>query len=158
MTIEGEVGGIYYTKSGYLIRTDMIDQIVVTEYDADYSPTVVSTTSIDTSSWTKIAEERLDEYIHNPQRFEVKVIIKNDEAGSNITEISNRDGRVEVDTGTGGAVIKFWDDAQSAVEYYVDSFIFSKWVEESLGRNTRKRFNNSRLFCFRYKRYSTAIY
>ena len=129
MTIEGSIGDrevgnyrgsedIYYTKSGYLIDKDLISSI--------------SVDGVKMTSWKSFSEELLDEYIHNPKDHEVIVNL------SEGVRISNRDGSVDVrvrnDSGslTNATETVYWDDAQSAVEYYVDSYIFSGWVYENL--------------------------
>ena len=124
MTVEGtlgdSLGDIYYTKSGYLIKDDLITSI-------EYAPRPFENfTQI--NSWTDVSEDVLNTYINDPDNYEVKVKL------SDGLEISNRDGYVEVpdDDGVAGHYKPiYWDDAQSAVEYYVDSYIFSKWFYEN---------------------------
>ena len=130
MTIEGTIGNVYYTKSGYLIDQNLVKSIVVDGTTFDNS---------DVNSWKRYSEETLKSYIYDPQHHEVKVNL--DEIvytsyGTTVTSslsISNQDGKVEVSNGTGsGSEVRYWNDAQSAVEYYVDSYIFSKWVYTNL--------------------------
>jgi hypothetical protein len=107
LTIEGTINNIYYAKSGYLISDSLISEI-----DVD---------SEKITSWTKYSQETLDSYINDPASHEVKIILNDG------TQISNRDGSYTLNGTT-----NYWDDSQNAVQYYVDSWIFSKWVRENL--------------------------
>lgn len=119
MTIEGMIGDTYYTKSGYFIDNNLIASIVVDG---------ITVPGNDANAWKKYSEEVLDKYIYDPANHKITVNL------SDGMSISNTDGRVEVSNGNGeGNYIKYWDDAQSAVEYYIDSYIFSKWVYNNLG-------------------------
>ena len=128
MTIEGNIGEIYYTKSGYFIDEDLVEEIIV-----DGTPIAHGGKDKITGEWTTpgYSEEILDEYIYNPENHKVIVEL------SNGITISNRDGVINVsvtaEDGTSSSRNEYWDDAQSAVEYYVDSYIFSGWVYEKLG-------------------------
>ena len=127
MTIEGNIDEIYYTKSGYFIDQDLVSEIKVTKLS---SP--VWSKSITKDNWTEISEELLNEYILNPNEYEVIVTLA--ESGvQNSIQICNRDGALLVNSPSGvGQEKKYWEDAESAVQYYADSFIFSCWVHENL--------------------------
>lgn len=124
MTVEGKIDNIYYTKSGYLIDYGLVNKITV-------KPNSSALTTIDTTNWTLYSEEAIDKYIKDPYNYEVKVTLveQTDESGSptKTIEISNRDGKVVIN-----GVTEYWEDAQSAVEYYADSFIFSQWFYKYL--------------------------
>ena len=123
MTVEGKIGDIYYTKSGYLIKKDLVEYVEVD--------------SVRISSWTQYSKDVLDDYIDKPNEHEIIVGLSND-----IT-ISNKDGYVGVSNGDGGVTIEYWDDAQSAVKYYVDSYIFSSWFYENLSDISEKNLINT---------------
>lgn len=117
LTVEGMIGNVYYTKSGYLIESDLVSKITVDGAEIATSP----------SSWTSMSEDSLIELIDDPVNHDVKVTLKDG------TEFSNRTGVVDVTTSSGvGTNRIYWDDAKSAVEYYVKSYIFSNWFYEKL--------------------------
>lgn len=121
MTVEGKIGDIYYTKSGYLIKKDLVKNIKVDGGEI--------------SSWTQYSKDVLDDYVDKPNEHEIIVELSND-----IT-ISNKDGCVDVRNGS-GVTTEYWDDAQSAVKYYVDSYIFSNWFYENLSGISEKDLKN----------------
>ena len=135
MTVEGKVNNIYYTKSGYLIDAGLVNKITV-------KPKSGATTTIDATKWTLYSEEVMDKYIRDPENYEVRVtLVEQKNAAGNPTktiEISNKDGEILV-----GGKREYWDDAQSAVEYYVDSFIFSQWFYENLSGIVAKDLKNT---------------
>jgi len=138
MTIEGTIGNIYYTKSGYLIDAGLVEKILV----KNIAHPELGEISITTANWTKLSEEVLNNYINDPRNYEVRVVLveKRDGAGvpTKRIEISNQDGQILV-SGTR----EYWDDAQSAVEYYVDSFIFSQWFYDRLGSIAANNLTNT---------------
>ena len=120
MTIEGKIDNVYYTKSGYFIDSGLVQQIKVS--GGGVSETITS------SNWMNVSEEHFDEMIYAPETYNVTVTLT-----GGIT-ISNRDGAVDINNPSGpGTVTQYWDDAQSAVQYYVDSFMFSQWIYANLG-------------------------
>jgi hypothetical protein len=114
LTIEGTINNVYYAKSGYLIGSNIVKEITVNGSNI--------------SLWTQYSQEILDSYIADPTNYEVTVKIYNgkDTNGDEVfTTISNQDG-YNSSNQTG------WEDSQSAVQYYVDSWLFSSWVRENL--------------------------
>lgn len=129
MTVEGKIGDIYYTKSGYLIKKDLVQKISVINRSGE---------SQEISSWTTYSKDVLDSYIYDPSNYTVIV-----ELSEGIT-ISNKDGCVDVSNGEGsGSTTVYWDDAQSAVKYYVDSYIFSSWFYENFSDISEKNLTNT---------------
>lgn len=113
MTIEGNIRDVYYTKSGYFISDKLINKI--------------SLDGVEITDWRYYSEEKWNEFIFDPEHYNVKVEL------SDGTSISNIDGKVSISASDGtGTETRYWDDAQNAVKYYVDSYIFSKWVHENL--------------------------
>ncbi len=127
ITVEGNIGNVYYTKSGYLIRNNLVSSI-------EYSGTGVPTTT--TTDWTNISKDVIDAYADDPAHYEVKVTLQDG------IVISNRDGQVAIASPTGGSETIYWDDAGSAVKYYIDSFIFSSWFYENLSNIRASNYQN----------------
>lgn len=118
LSVEGNIGNIYYTKSGYLTEKDLVSEIIIV--DSEGTTRVVD-------RWDTISEDEIIGMIKNPGNFEVTIHLKDG------TEISNKDGTVDVTNTTGGGTTRYyWDDAQSAIEYYVKSYIFSNWFFNNL--------------------------
>ncbi len=114
MTIEGTIGGVYYTKSGYLTEKDLVQEINI------------NGTIVQGSSWSQISEDVVKEYINSPEYNTVSIKL------SDGTEISNQMGKVEISVAGSGNQIVYWDDALDALEYYVGTFMFSNWFYENL--------------------------
>ena len=126
LTVEGMIGNTYYTKSGYLTKKDLVKEI-------DANGTIING-----SNWSQISEDVIKEYIENPSLYEVKVTL------SDGITISNRDGKVQVSSSSGtGVEDVYWDDAASAVQYYVDTFVFSNWFYERLSEIPAKNLKNT---------------
>lgn len=123
ITIEGKIGDEYYTKSGYLIDASLVQDIIV---DGKSIAADGKNCTNDANAWKKFTQEDLDAWIKNPTDYEIDVIISNGEGKETLT-ISNQDGKVKI-----GDTNNYWDDAISAVQYYVDSYIFSSWVYQNL--------------------------
>ena len=117
MTIEGTIGGAYYTKSGYFTAQNLVKSIKVKE---------IATNTEVTIDWKSYSEETIDNYIHDPAKWEVTVEVEGN--GTNNVIFSNRTGVIS----GSGTLTQYWDDAQDAVEYYVDSYLFSSWVRQYL--------------------------
>jgi len=129
MTIEGYIGNVYYTKSGYFIDTSLVKEIKVDG---------VPLTSGGGTDWLKYSDDTLNSYILDPTNHEVTVKIQGNNSGQDII-ISNRDGKIS----GGGLPDRYWDDAQSAVQYYVDGYIFSKWLTTNLGSMSASSIKNT---------------
>lgn len=128
MNIEGNIGEIYYTKSGYFIKNDLINKIVIKENSGNI---------YEVNSWKDYSEETLDKYIEDPEHYEVIIKL------SDYIEISNKLGVTNINSTSGsGTEIKYWNDAQSAVKYYIHSYIFSGWIYENLGDIEAKDIQN----------------
>lgn len=118
ITIQGDIKGVYYSKSGYFISDKLINKITIDGID------------IGVSNWTRYSEESWLATINDPQNHEVKVTLcngTNPDGSLSYTTISNRDGAY-LEYG----VAKFWEDSKSALEYYIKAWLFSSWVRENL--------------------------
>jgi len=103
MTIVGDVDGIFYTKSGYLIDSKLVKEIWVDDDQIN--------------DWRKYSDDEFHNMIYDPGNYNVKIVLNEK---NNTTEILNSDN-------------SNWEDAQSAVEYYIKAWRFSSWVYENLG-------------------------
>lgn len=125
VTIEGSIGNTYYTKSGYLINPNLISKIEIGPNDSSPIKTIRVT------NWTDYSQEIINNYIEDQANYYVKVYL------SDGTQISTRDGIIDVyNEKTGGYEKNYWEDAKSAVKYYVDSFLLSCWVNENINSIT----------------------
>lgn len=118
ITIQGDIKGVYYSKSGYFISSKLINKITVDGVD------------IGVSDWTRYSEESWLATINNPENHEVKVTLCNGtspDGSLSYTTISNRDGAY-LEYG----VTKYWEDSMSSVEYYIKAWLFSSWIREYL--------------------------
>jgi len=144
LTIQGYIGNSYYSKSGYLIDNDLLpaNSIKVQRLNSDGTP---NGSEITVNNWYQYAQDNIDAMIDDPANYEVKVIL------SDGTIISNQDAKLR-ESGAGtihdGAVFSYWDDAKSAIKYYVDSYIFSKWVYENLSGLTTSNIQNNEYTIF----------
>ena len=103
ITIMGDIGDIYYSKSGYLIDNNLINNIKVNGNTID---------------WFTYSDEELENMSKNPNDYEIIVTFNPDDAG-NVVVLSNR----ENSQGT-----EYWDDAQDSVSYYSRAWAFSQWI------------------------------
>ena len=106
ISITGNIGDVYYTKSGYLISNDLIEYISV------------NGTNI---NWNTYSEEEIVNLINSDDNT---VIVSIDNGDGTFTNISNQDS-----TDMSSAVR---DDARDAIEYYAKAYMFSGWVYENL--------------------------
>lgn len=106
MSIMGEIGGIYYSKSGYLIDDNLINNIKV------------NGTQI---NWYTYSDSELAQMSLEPEKYNIVVTFNPDENGNTI-QISNRNN---VNSGV------YWDDAKEAVSYYTRAWAFSEWIYET---------------------------
>lgn len=108
MTILGDIGGTYYSKSGYLIDQNLIEKIEVT----------TNGEATQTIEWYTYSDEELNNMANDPEKYEVKIIFNADVEGNKV-EISNRANIIDG---------QYWDDAKSAVAYYSRAWAFSQWL------------------------------
>ena len=102
MSIMGEIGGIYYSKSGYFIDEHLINNIKV------------NGTQI---NWYTYSDSELEAMALNPDEYNIVITFNPDEYGY-APQISNRDNNN-------------WIDAQEATAYYCRAWAFSKWIYET---------------------------
>lgn len=113
MTVLGDIGGIYYSKSGYLINDDLIESITVNG---------------NLIEWYTYSDEQLESIAKNPSEYEVVVKFNADKNG-NVIQISNKENYNG----------EYWKDAQDAVSYYSRAWAFSKWIYSTEGlKNLRE--------------------
>lgn len=110
ISVYGTIGGVYYTKSGYLIDYNRITNIYINP-DID--------TNIDTN-------------IENYGINEIADLVNNDEVVVSITvdgiEISSDELCAKSENYTGDLI----SDNKSAIIYYLKAYKFSKWVDDNL--------------------------
>lgn len=107
MSIMGDIGGIYYSKSGYLINRNLINTITING---------------NTINWYTYSDEELEKKCQDPKNNEVIVTFRPDKNGNTII-LSNRDNN----TISGGETI-YWQDAKDATAYYCKAWAFSEWI------------------------------
>lgn len=117
ITVYGSIDDVYYSKSGYLIDCNEIDKIIVNDSKIYYNINVNNFSS--------------NEFCNNYSQNEIENLVNN-----NMVKIEFKNGII-IDSNQEcseslnykGEKIK---DNKSAIQYYLDSFIFSKWVDEKL--------------------------
>lgn len=102
MSIMGDIGGIYYSKSGYFIDEHLINNIKV------------NGTQIE---WYTYSDAELENMALNPDEYNIVITFNPDEYGY-APQISNNDN-------------SNWIDAQEATAYYCRAWAFSKWIYET---------------------------
>ena len=107
MSIMGDIGGIYYSKSGYFIDEHLINNIKV------------NGTQID---WYTYSDSELEKMSLNPVDYNIVITFNPDEYGHAV-QISNRDNNI--------SSTEYWADAQEATAYYCKAWAFSKWIYET---------------------------
>ena len=148
MSIEGFIDNTYYAKSGYFIRDTLVDSVKV------------NNTAVE---WTKYSEDEWDKMIYDPENYNIQVTIDNGKIKNGATEvdvedtvISNRDGLIVPNSGEYSGIIKYWDDAQKAVDYYIKAWMFSKWVYSNLNDITVSDIQNKDYQIYNLKNNTTT--
>ena len=111
ISIMGDIDGVYYSKSGYLIDEYLIENITVNG---------------NTINWYTYSDSELQNMAQNPSEYEIIVKFTEDKNGNVIT-ISNKDNHT---INSEGETV-YWQDAKDSVEYYSRAWAFSKWIYET---------------------------
>ena len=107
MSIMGEIGGIYYSKSGYFIDEHLIEKITINGTEI---------------GWYTYSDLQLEEMSLDPENYNVVITFKTDKYGNKV-QIGNRNNYI--------SSLGYWDDAKEAVAYYTKAWAFSKWIYET---------------------------
>lgn len=111
ISIMGNIEGVYYSKSGYLIDEYLIENITVNG---------------NSINWYTYSDEELQNMAQNPGEYEIIINFSRDKNGNTIS-ISNTEN-LTIDS-EGKNV--YWQDAKDAVEYYSRAWAFSKWIYQT---------------------------
>lgn len=105
ITVMGTINNIYYTKSGYVIKNDLVNSVKVNGT---------------TISWNTYSDEELEYFSKNPDLYNVEIELN---VSGNIITLNNREN---IQLG------EYWDDAKNSVAYYARAWAFSSWVYDTL--------------------------
>ena len=105
ISITGNIGDVYYTKSGYLISNDLIELSV----------------NGNNISWNTYSEDEIVNLINSNDTV-VTVSIDNGDGTSTIIQ--------NIDSSNMSSKVN--EDARDAIEYYAKAYMFSGWVYENL--------------------------
>lgn len=104
LTVNGKIGDIYYTKSGYLIADNLISRITVN--------------GVECQNWYVYSEDNWHQMINDPANYNVQITLNNNNDINYNTLLTN---------------VNVTDDVRQAMIYYIDSWMFSKWIYANLG-------------------------
>ena len=123
ISITGTIGGVYYTKSGYLIEDGLVKSVSV------------DGSSIDPIEWYTYSEEEIEDLIDSGATVTVTL----DE--TNTTNSSITSTTISTSESTNSSTVD--QDIDDAVKYYVEAWMFSSWVYENLGELTEANITSS---------------
>lgn len=108
ITVMGTINNIYYTKSGYVIKNDLVTAVRVNGT---------------TISWNTYSDEELEYISKDPVNYLVEIDLN---INGNAITLNNRENQN----------VEYWEDAKSSVAYYSRAWAFSTWVYNTLGTIT----------------------